>query len=235
MIDKVTEDALAAVSVVRDGDIVLIGGFGEAGNPTELVHALIEHGARNLTVVNNNAGNGEIGLARLLLKGRVTKLICSFPRSAHGHVFNELYKAGRIALELVPQGTLAERLRAGGAGIPAFYTPTAAGTELASGKEIRSFDGRDHVLEQAIRGDVALIKGEVGDRWGNLVYRKAARNFGPVMAMAARSTVAQVRRIAELGAIDPEQIVTPSIFVERVVLVANPVSERDHLLEREHV
>lgn len=235
MIDKVTEDALAAVSVVRDGDIVLIGGFGEAGNPTELVHALIEHGARNLTVVNNNAGNGEIGLARLLLKGRVTKLICSFPRSAQGHVFNELYKAGRIELELVPQGTLAERLRAGGAGIPAFYTPTAAGTELASGKEIRSFDGRDHVLEQAIRGDVALIKGEVGDRWGNLVYRKAARNFGPVMAMAARSTVAQVRRIAELGAIDPEQIVTPSIFVERVVLVANPVSERDHLLEREHV
>lgn len=188
-----------------------------------------------MTVVNNNAGNGEIGLARLLLKGRVTKLICSFPRSAQGHVFNELYKAGRIELELVPQGTLAERLRAGGAGIPAFYTPTAAGTELASGKEIRSFDGRDHVLEQAIRGDVALIKGEVGDRWGNLVYRKAARNFGPVMAMAARSTVAQVRRIAELGAIDPEQIVTPSIFVERVVLVANPVSERDHLLEREHV
>lgn len=232
MINKLTEDALSAVSPVQDGDTVLIGGFGEAGNPTELVHALIEQGARNLVVVNNNAGNGEIGLARLILKGRVRKLICSFPRSAHGHVFDELYKAGRIELELVPQGTLAERLRAGGAGIPAFFTPTAAGTDLANGKEVRSFNGRDHVLEHAIRGDVALIKADVADRWGNLVYRKAARNFGPVMAMAAKTTIAQVKRSVELGAIDPEQIVTPSIFVDRVVLVPAPVGERDHVLDK---
>lgn len=233
MIDKVNDDAVAAVAAVRDGDTVLIGGFGEAGNPTELVHALIEHGARDLTIVNNNGGNGEIGLARLLMKGRVAKLICSFPRSSHGHVFTELYKAGRIELELVPQGTLAERMRAGGAGVPAFFTPTAAGTDLAAGKESRFFDGREHILEHAIRGDVALIKAETADRWGNLVYRKAARNFGPVMAMAARATVAQVRRVVPLGAIDPEQIVTPSIFVDQLVIVPDPVSERDHLLERE--
>ncbi|AUW59288.1 3-oxoadipate CoA-transferase [Sphingobium sp. SCG-1] len=235
MINKITDDAVAAVSVVKDGDTVLIGGFGEAGNPTELVHALIEHGARDLTIVNNNAGNGEIGLARLLLKGRVSKLICSFPRSSHGHVFNDLYKTGSIKLELVPQGTLAERMRAGGAGVPAFFTPTAAGTDLAAGKEIRVFDGREHVLEHAIRGNVALIKAELADRWGNLVYRKAARNFGPVMAMAADKTVAQVRREIELGGIDPERIITPSIFVDRVVRIPNPVSERDHLLERESV
>jgi 3-oxoadipate CoA-transferase alpha subunit len=233
MINKITEDAIVAVSIVQDGDTVLVGGFGEAGNPTELVHALIEHGARNLTIVNNNAGNGEIGLARLLLKGRVSKLICSFPRSSHGHVFTELYNAGRIDLELVPQGTLAERMRAGGAGVPAFFTPTAAGTDLAAGKEVRAFDGRDHVLEHAIRGDVALIKAEVADRWGNLVYRKAARNFGPVMAMAARRTVAQVRSTVALGALDPERIVTPSIFVDQIVVVSEPVSERDHLQERQ--
>lgn len=235
MINKITDDALAAVSIVKDGDTVLIGGFGEAGNPTELVHALIEHGARDLTVVNNNAGNGEVGLARLLLMGRVSRLICSFPRSSHGHVFNDLYKAGKIELELAPQGTLAERIRAGGAGIPAFFTPTAAGTSLADGKEVRAFDGRDHILEHAIRGDVALIKAELADRWGNLVYRKAARNFGPIMAMAARTTVAQVRREAELGAIDPEQIVTPSVFVDRVVLVPDPISERDYLQPAESV
>lgn len=233
MINKITDDALAAVSVVKDGDTVLIGGFGEAGNPTELVHALIEHGARGLTIVNNNAGNGEIGLALLLKAGLVDRLICSFPRSSHSHVFTELYKAGRIALELVPQGTLAERLRAAGAGVPAFYTATAAGTDLAVGKEVRSFNGRDHVLEHAIQGDVALIKAQTADRWGNLVYRKAARNFGPVMAMAARHTIAQVRATAELGAIDPEAIVTPSIFVHRVVLVPNPVIERDHLMALE--
>lgn len=235
MINKINDDAVAAVSAVKDGDTVLIGGFGEAGNPTELVHALIEHGARDLTVVNNNAGNGEIGLARLLLKGRVAKLICSFPRSSHGHVFNELYRAGKIELELVPQGTLAERMRAGGAGVPAFFTPTAAGTDLAVGKEVRIFEGREHVLETAIRGDIALVKAEVADRWGNLVYRKAARNFGPVMAMAARSTIAQVRRTVPLGSIDPEQIVTPSIFVDQVVVVPVPVSERDHLLEKDAV
>jgi len=231
MIDKITDDAIAAVSVVKDGDTVLIGGFGEAGNPTELVHALIAQGARDLTVVNNNAGNGEIGLALLLKRGLVAKLICSFPRSSHGYVFTELYKAGRIELELVPQGTLAERLRAGGAGVPAFYTATAAGTDLAAGKEARSFGGRDYLLEHAITGDVALIKAETADRWGNLVYRKAARNFGPVMAMAARFTVAQVRSTFPLGEINPEAIVTPSIFVDRVVVVPNPISERDHLLE----
>ena len=231
MIDKFAACALDAVSVVKDGDTVLIGGFGEAGNPTELVHALIEHGARGLTVVNNNAGNGEIDLALLLRERRVEKLICSFPRSSHGYVFDDLYKQGRIQLELVPQGTLAERMRAGGAGIPAFYTATAAGTDLAAGKEMRSFDGRDYVLEQAIRGDVALIKAEVADRWGNLVYRKAARNFGPVMAMAARRTIVQVRRSAELEEIDPETIITPSVFVDRVVVVSNPISERDALAE----
>lgn len=231
MIDKITENALEAVSVIKDGDTILIGGFGEAGNPTELIHALIEHGARDLTVVNNNAGNGEIGLALLLKKGLVAKLICSFPRSSHGHVFTELFKAGRIELELVPQGTLAERLRAAGAGVPAFFTPTAAGTDLASGKEVRMFSGREHILEHAIHGDIALIKAETADRWGNLVYRKAARNFGPVMATAARHTVAQVRSTVSLGALDAETIVTPSIFVDRVVLVPNPVSERDHLLE----
>lgn len=233
MIDKLTDDAVEAVSCVRDGDTVLIGGFGEAGNPTELVHALIEQGARGLTIVNNNAGNGEIGLARLLKRGRVAKLICSFPRSSHSHVFTELYRAGAIELELVPQGTLAERLRAGGAGIPAFFTPTGAGTDLAAGKETRLFAGREHVLETAIRGDVALIKAEVADRWGNLSYRMAARNFGPVMAMAAKRTIAQVRRSADLGTLDPETIVTPSIFVDRVVLVPAPVSERDHLDEKE--
>ena len=225
MINKLTEDALSAVSAVQDGDTVLIGGFGEAGNPTELVHARIEQGARDLVVVNNNAGNGEIGLARLILKGRVRKLICSFPRSAHGHVFDDLYRAGRIQLELVPQGTLAERLRAGGAGIPAFFTPTAAGTDLANGKEVREFDGRDHVLEHAIRGDVALIKAEVADRWGNLIYRKAARNFGPVMAMAAKTTIATVHEVLPLGALDPEAIVTPGIFVRRIVKIARSVTQ----------
>ncbi|MCP3734249.1 3-oxoacid CoA-transferase subunit A [Sphingomonas sp. RP10(2022)] len=230
MIDKIARSAADALHGIADGSTVLIGGFGEAGNPTELVHALIDQGARDLVVVNNNAGNGEIGLARLLQAGRVRKLICSFPRSSHGHVFDDLYRAGKIELELVPQGTLAERIRAGGAGIPAFYTPTAAGTDLAVGKETRTFAGREHVLETAIRGDVALIKAEAADRWGNLVYRKAARNFGAVMATAADTTIAQVRRVVPLGELDPEAIVTPSIFVAHVVAVPNPVSERDSLL-----
>jgi 3-oxoadipate CoA-transferase alpha subunit len=229
MIDKRCCDVAEALAGVADGATVLIGGFGEAGNPTELIHALIDQGARELTVVNNNAGNGEIGLARLLQAGRVRKLVCSFPRSSHGYVFDDLYRAGKIELELVPQGTLAERIRAGGAGVPAFFTPTAVGTQLAQGKEVRAFGGRDHVLETAIRGDVALIKGETADRWGNLVYRKAARNFGAVMATAATLTIAQVRRVVALGALDPESVVTPSIFVHRVVEVAYPVSERDHL------
>jgi 3-oxoadipate CoA-transferase alpha subunit len=229
MIDKILADPLAAVGLVKDGDTVLIGGFGEAGNPTELVHALLDHGARDLTVVNNNAGNGDVGLALLLRERRVAKLICSFPRSSHSHVFDTLYRAGEIALELVPQGTLAERLRAAGAGIPAFYTPTAAGTALAEGKETRAFQGRTYILEQALHGDVALIKAEAADRWGNLVYRKAARNFGPVMATAARATIVQVRRIVELGVLNPETIVTPSIFTTRVVCVPDPISERDFL------
>lgn len=229
MIDKIREDARTAVATVKDGATVLIGGFGEAGNPTELIHALLDHGARHLTIVNNNAGTGEIGLALLLRERRVGRLVCSFPRSSHGHVFDSLYRAGEIELELVPQGTLAERLRAAGAGIPAFYTPTAAGTALAEGKETRDFDGRTYVLEQALPGDVALIKADVADRWGNLVYRKAARNFGPLMAMAARSTIVQVRRIVPLGDIDPETIVTPSIFTSDIVWVPDPVSERDRL------
>ncbi len=231
MIDKRCTDATAALQDVKDGSTVLIGGFGEAGNPTELVHALIDQGARELTVVNNNAGNGEIGLARLLQAGRVRKLICSFPRSSHSHVFDDLYKRGSIELELVPQGTLAERLRAGGAGIPAFFTPTAVGTDLAAGKEVRTFGGRDFLMETALRGDIALVKAETADRWGNLVYRKAARNFGAVMATAADLTVVQVRHLVDLGDLDPEAIVTPSIYVDRLVRVTEPVSERDHLAE----
>lgn len=229
MIDKIVLTTEDAVRGIADGSTVLIGGFGEAGNPTELVHALIDQGARDLVVVNNNAGNGEIGLARLLREGRVRRLICSFPRSSHGHVFDDLYRAGKIELELVPQGTLAERIRAGGAGIPAFYTPTAAGTDLAAGKETRIFAGREHVMELAIRGDVALVKAEAADRWGNLVYRKAARNFGAVMAAAADTTIAQVRRVVPLGELDPEAVITPSIFVARVLEVPQPVSERDSL------
>jgi 3-oxoadipate CoA-transferase alpha subunit len=230
MIDKIARSVDDALYGIADGSTVLIGGFGEAGNPTELVHALIDQGSRDLVVVNNNAGNGEIGLARLLQAGRVRKLICSFPRSSHSHVFDDLYRAGRIELELVPQGTLAERIRAGGAGIPAFFTPTAAGTDLAAGKEVRVFDGREHVMETAIHGDIALIKAEAADRWGNLIYRKAARNFGPVMATAATRTVAQVRRVVPLGGLNPEAIVTPSIFVQSVVKIPDPVSERDFLM-----
>ncbi|MHA6769752.1 3-oxoacid CoA-transferase subunit A [Sphingobium ummariense] len=230
MIDKICA-AADALRDVADGATILIGGFGEAGSPTELIHALIDQGASGLTVVTNNAGNGEIGLARLIQRGRVRKLICSYPRSAHGYVFDGLYRQGRIELELVPQGTLAERIRAGGAGIPAFFTPTAAGTDLAQGKESRMFNGRPHILEQAIRADVALIKAEAGDRWGNLIYRKAARNFGPAMATAADLTVAQVCRVEPLGAIDPEAIVTPSIFVQKVVHIPDPISERAHIKE----
>jgi 3-oxoadipate CoA-transferase alpha subunit len=230
MIDKQCKLA-DAVRGVPDGATILIGGFGEAGNPTELVHALIDQGARDLTVVNNNAGNGEIGLARLIRERRVRRLICSYPRSAHGYVFDALYRAGEIELELVPQGTLAERIRAGGAGVPAFYTPTGAGTDLAAGKEVRLFNGREHVLEHAITADFALIKAEQADRWGNLRYNKAARNFGPIMAMAARTTVVQVRSIVPLGDLDPETVVTPSLFVDRVVSVSDPIVESAYLAQ----
>jgi 3-oxoadipate CoA-transferase alpha subunit len=198
----------------------MIGGFGGAGQPTKLIEALIEQGARDLTIVNNNAGNGETGLAALLKAGRVRKLICSFPRQADSHHFDALYRAGKLELELVPQGNLAERIRAAGAGIGAFFTPTGFGTDLAAGKETRRIDGRDYVLEHPIRAELALIRAERGDRWGNLVYRKAARNFNPIMATAAALTVAQVAEIVELGALDPEHIVTPGIHVTRVVRVA---------------
>jgi 3-oxoadipate CoA-transferase alpha subunit len=196
----------------------MIGGFGTAGMPAELIDALIAQGASDLTIISNNAGNAETGLAALLKAKRVTKVVCSFPRQSDSWVFDGLYRAGEIALELVPQGTLAERIRAAGAGIGAFFTPTGYGTQLAEGKETRIINGRPHVMEYALQGDVALIKAHRADRWGNLVYRKAARNFGPIMATAARCTIAQVSAIVELGALDPEIIVTPGIFVHRVVI-----------------
>ncbi|MEZ5630904.1 MAG: 3-oxoacid CoA-transferase subunit A [Burkholderiaceae bacterium] len=224
MIDKIAGSVAEALAGVQDGATVLIGGFGTAGIPGELIDGLIAQGAKDLTIVNNNAGNGETGLAALLKAGRVRKIICSFPRQADSQVFDGLYRAGKIELELVPQGNLAERLRAAGAGIGAFFTPTGFGTELAknadgSPKETRRIDGRDYVLEYPIHGDVALIKAERGDRFGNLTYRKAARNFGPVMATAAKFTVASVHELAELGTLDPESIVTPGIFVSRIVRV----------------
>jgi len=219
MIDKILASAAAALADVRDGATVLIGGFGTAGQPNELIDALVETGARNLVVVNNNAGNGETGLARLIGLKRVRKIICSFPRQADSHHFDALYRSGAIELELVPQGNLAERIRAAGAGIGGFYTPTGSGTPLAAGKETREIDGRMHVLEHPIHADFALIKAERGDRWGNLTYRMTARNFGPVMAMAAKTTVATVHEIAELGSLDPEAIVTPGLFVHRVVRI----------------
>jgi 3-oxoadipate CoA-transferase, alpha subunit len=212
-------DADAAVVDIRDGATVLIGGFGTAGQPMELIDALRRLGARDLTVVNNNAGNGDHGLAALLKTGNVRKIICSFPRQSDSWVFDELYRAGRIELEVVPQGNLAERMRAAGAGIGAFFGPTGVGTPLAEGKESRTIEGRDYVLEYPIRGDVALIKAHRADRMGNLVYRKTARNFGPVMATAAALTVVQVEEVVPTGDIDPEVVVTPSIFVDRVVQV----------------
>lgn len=224
MINKIATSVADALAETPDGATVLIGGFGTAGIPNELIDGLIAQGARDLTVVNNNAGNGDSGLAALLQTGRVRKIICSFPRQADSHVFDALYRSGKIELELVPQGNLAERLRAAGAGIGAFFTPTGYGTELArhadgSAKETRVIDGRPHVLEYPIHGDLALIKAERGDRWGNLTYRMAARNFGPVMATAALRTVASVHEISELGTMDPEAIVTPGIFVHRIVRI----------------
>jgi 3-oxoadipate CoA-transferase, alpha subunit len=220
MIDKIAASAASALAGVADGATVMIGGFGTAGLPNELIDALIAQGARELTIVNNNAGNGDTGLAELLAKGRVRKIICSFPRQADSHHFDRLYRAGEIELELVPQGNLAERIRAAGAGIGGFFTPTGYGTELAKGKETRVIDGRGYVLESPIHADWALIKAERGDRWGNLVYRMTARNFGPVMAMAAKTTVASVHEVVELGALDPEAVVTPGLFVQHVVQVA---------------
>ncbi len=230
MINKISSSIGDALADVADGSTVLIGGFGTAGIPAELIDGLIEQGARELTVVNNNAGNGETGLAALLKAGRVRKIICSFPRQADSQVFDDLYRRGRIELELVPQGNLAERLRAAGAGVGAFFTPTGFGTQLAlqadgTPKETRIIDGRPYVLEYPIRGDLALIKAERGDRWGNLTYRKAARNFGPVMATAARCTVATVHEVVELGALDPETIVTPGIHVSRIVSIERKATQ----------
>jgi 3-oxoadipate CoA-transferase alpha subunit len=219
MIDKIAASVAEALAGVQDGSTVLIGGFGTAGIPNELIAGLIAQGAKDLTVVNNNAGNGDTGLAALLKTGRVRKIVCSFPRQADSHVFDGLYRSGKIELELVPQGNLAERIRAAGAGIGAFFSPTGYGTELAQGKETREINGRNYVLEHPIYGDVALIKAERGDRWGNLMFRKAARNFGPVMAMGAKMTIASVHEIAELGELEPEAVVTPGIFVSRIVKI----------------
>jgi 3-oxoadipate CoA-transferase alpha subunit len=217
MIDKTFESLERAVADIHDGATVMIGGFGNAGMPSALIDALIAQGAKELTIVNNNAGNGETGLAALLKAKRVRKIICSFPRQADSHHFDALYRAGEIELELTPQGNLAERIRAAGAGIGGFFTPTGYGTLLAEGKETRLINGRQYVLESPIHADFALIKALKGDRWGNLVYRKTARNFGPIMAMAAKVTIAQVQDVVALGELDPEVIVTPGLCVQRVV------------------
>ena len=231
MINKQIKSAALALNDIADGASVMIGGFGEAGSPTELIHALIDHGAKELTVINNNTGNGEVGLAALIGNGQVKKMICSYPRSSHSKVFPALYRAGKIELELVPQGTLAERIRAGGAGIKAFYTATTVGTELAAGKEIREIDGRDYVLEYGLKADFSLIKCECADLMGNLLYNKTARNFNPLMCMAAATTIVQARTLVEGGALDPEHIITPHIFVDRVVEIENPVIEAQLIAE----
>jgi 3-oxoadipate CoA-transferase alpha subunit len=224
MIDKKWTDAEEAVADIFDGAAVMIGGFGTAGMPDQLIDALIASGARDLTVINNNAGNGEQGVAALIRERRVKKIICSFPRQSDSHHFDAAYRAGEIELELVPQGNLAARIQAAGAGLGAIFTPTGYGTLLAQAKETREIDGKHHVLEYPIQADFALIKAHKGDRWGNLVYRKTARNFGPIMAMAARTTIAQVAEIVPLGALDPEAVVTPGIFVQRVVEIASALS-----------
>lgn len=227
MIDKTVDSVAAAVADISDGAVVMIGGFGEAGSPIELIHALIDQGAKDLTVVNNNTGSGEVGLAALIKARRVSRMICSYPRTANSTVFPDLYRAGEIELDLVPQGTLAERIRAGGAGIPAFYTPTSVGTPLEEGKERRVFDGRDFVLEHGLTADFALIKCRTGDRLGNLVFNKTARNFSPIMATAANTTIVQADRLVERGAINPERVITPGIFVDRIVEVPEPAQESD--------
>ena len=225
MINKIAPSIAAALADVKDGSTVMIGGFGTAGIPNELIDGLIAQGAKDLVIVNNNAGNADTGLAALLKAGRVRKIICSFPRQADSYVFDELYRSGKLELELVPQGNLAERIRAAGAGVGAFFSPTGYGTDLAKGKETREIHGKHYVLEMPIYGDVALIRAEKGDRWGNLVYRKAARNFGPVMATAAHLTVATVHEVVELGALDPESVVTPGIFVSKIVRIDRVATE----------
>ena len=225
MINKQYPSVAAAVADIPDGATVMIGGFGASGSPVELIHALIDHGATGLTVINNNTGNGEVGLAALIGNEQVSKMICSFPRSSQSRVFPKFYREGKIELELVPQGTLAERIRAAGAGIPAFYTPTTVGTVLAEGKEHQEFDGRTYVMERWLKADFALIKCELADPLGNLTYNKTARNFTPLMCMAAKTTIVQARQLVARGEIDPEHVVTPGIFVNRVVEVPKPVHE----------
>ncbi len=225
MIDKKYPSVAAAVADIPDGATVMIGGFGASGSPVELIHALIDHGATGLTVINNNTGNGEVGLAALIGNGQVSKMICSFPRSSQSKVFPALYREGKIELEIVPQGTLAERIRAAGAGIPAFYTPTTVGTILAEGKEQRDFNGRAYVLEPWLKADIALIKSEVADPLGNLTFNKTGRNFCPLMCMAATTTIVQAKKLVARGGIDPEHVITPGIFVNRIVEVPDPVHE----------
>ncbi|MDY0076671.1 MAG: 3-oxoacid CoA-transferase subunit A [Bacteroidales bacterium] len=225
MINKLVSSSKVAVSDIFDGATIMISGFGEAGSPMELIHALIDQGAKALTIVSNNTGSGEVGLAALIAHKRVKKMICSFPRTANSTVFPELYQKDKIELELVPQGTLAERIRAGGAGIPAFFTPTSVGTPLAQGKESREFDNTTYVMEKAIKADFAFVKAKSADRYGNLIYNKTARNFGPIMCTAAKTTVVQVQNFVKLGDLDPECIITPGIFVQRIVLVENPADE----------
>lgn len=225
MINKIEQSISEAVSDIKDGSVIMISGFGEAGSPIELIHALIDQGTKDLTVISNNTGSGHVGLASLIEHRRVRKMICSFPRTANSTVFPELYGNEEIELELVPQGTMAERIRAGGAGIPAFYTPTSVDTPLEKGKEKREFDGKTYVMEYGIKADFSLVKCEAADRYGNLVYNKTARNFGPIMCTAAENTIVQTKKVVELGEIDPEAVVTPGIFVERVVEVSNPLDE----------
>jgi len=225
VINKKYSSIADTVADIYDGATVMVGGFGASGSPIELIHALIDQGAKDLTVINNNTGNGEVGLAALIGNGQVRKMICSFPRSSQSKVFPELYKAGRIELELVPQGTLAERIRSAGAGIPAFYTPTTVGTVLAEGKESREFDGRTYVMEPWLLADFALIKCETADAVGNLTYNKTARNFSPLMCMAATTTIVQTKKLLPPGEIDPENVITPGIFVDRIVEVPQPVHE----------
>jgi 3-oxoadipate CoA-transferase alpha subunit len=232
VINKQFPSVAEAVADIPHGATVMVGGFGASGSPIELLHALIDQGATDLTVINNNTGNGEVGLAALIGNGQVAKMICSFPRSSQSRVFPKLYRAGKIELDIVPQGTLAERIRAGGAGIPAFYTPTTVGTVLAEGKEVREFDGRPYVMEPWLKADFALVKCEVADTLGNLTFNKTARNFSPLMCMAATTTIVQAKTLVERGGIDPEHVVTPGIFVNRVVEVPDPVHE-DVLIAQE--
>jgi 3-oxoadipate CoA-transferase alpha subunit len=225
VINKKCPSAAEAVADIPDGSVVMVGGFGASGSPIELIHALIDQGAKGLTLINNNTGNGEVGLAALIANGQVSKMICSFPRSSQSRVFPALYRAGKIELELVPQGTLAERIRAAGAGIPAFYTPTTVGTVLAEGKETREFNGRTYVMEPWLQADYALVKCEVADPLGNLTFNKTARNFSPIMCMAATATIVQTKHLVAAGEIDPEHVVTPGIFVDSVVEITDPIHE----------